>query len=587
MQSALGRLWPVGRHFAQASYVQVRLASIAAQLLDVTKSIPTKNRVLFEDVTLNIPAGAKIGVIGPNGTGKSTLLRILAGMEKDFDGDVRINEHMSLGFYHQEPQLDESLNVEENVLHGMAEKTRLLDAYNSVCEKFADENADHDSLMQEQERLEAAITRMRCWDLRKTVRTALTALRCPDPHVSVKGLSGGEQRRVALCRTLIEHPDILLLDEPTNHLDAYSVAWLEHFLMTYRGTVIGITHDRYFLEKCCNWIIEVQNGSVDIFKGNYSRWLEHRALRMDKKKKRAERRGKILKRELEWIKSTPKERHRKNTARLAAYDTMLAESKKQTLGQGRICIPTGPRLSSPVLRVRNVSKKIGDRQILNDFNFDLEPGHIVGVIGPNGAGKSTFMNIIAGVDPEYSGTCEWGESVKCGLVAQSRASMNDNNTVAEEVVRQSDASNSQIVIGEKKVDIRRFLAQFNFRNEEQDKMVGHLSGGERNRLHLCKVLCQGCNVLLLDEPSNDLDCDTLRSLEEALMTSFVGSAVVISHDPWFLDRVCTHILAFDSTGKVDYCIGNYTDYCEARLGKGLKDAWEINPNNFQPLAEEH
>ena len=506
-------------------------------------------RQVLRDIWLSFLPGVKIGVIGLNGAGKSTLLRVMAGMEKDFVGEAWAAEGVRVGFLPQEPELDPQLNVLGNVMEGVAEKKALLDRYNEIAANYSDETADEMAALQDK------IDSQNLWNLESQIEMAMDALRCPDGGADVNNLSGGEKRRVALCKLLLEAPDLLLLDEPTNHLDAESVAWLERHLREYTGTVVLVTHDRYFLDNVTGWILELDRGHGIPHEGNYSTWLDVQQKRLASETSQEEARVRALAREGEWIKSSPRARQAKSKARIQAYDELLAKSQEARTGTAQIIIPAGPRLGNIVVEANDVAKAYGDRLLFDDMNFRLPPGGIVGVIGPNGAGKTTMFRILTGQEKPDSGTLRVGESVVMGYVDQSRDSLKPNATVWEEISGGLD----MLELGKRTLPSRAYVSAFNFKGGDQQKKVGMLSGGERNRVHLAKMLKSGANLLLLDEPTNDLDVETLRALENAL-EDFAGCAMIISHDRWFLDRIATHIMAFEGDSHVEWFEGNYQDY---------------------------
>ena len=514
-------------------------------------------REILKGIYLSFFPGAKIGVIGPNGSGKSTLLRIMAGVEKEFFGHARPDPSARIGFLPQEPKLDNTLNVRGNVELGVKPIRGLLDRFNAVSAEFSEPMSDveMEKLLAEQAKLQDAIDAANGWELDRTLEVAMDALRLPPGEAEVANLSGGEKRRVALCRVLLEKPDLLLLDEPTNHLDAESVEWLEQHLKEFAGTVVAITHDRYFLDNVAQWILELDRGQGVPWKGNYSSWLDQKQKRLEVEEKAESARQKQLQHELEWIRMSPRARQAKGKARLTAYEQLLASAPEHRQGPGEIYIPPGPKLGGLVVESKQVRKGYGDRLLIEDLTFKLPPGGIVGVIGPNGAGKTTLFRMIAKQEKPDAGELRVGETVKLAYVDQSRESLQGEKTVFEEVSGGLD----QVNLGQRTMNARAYLANFNFKGPDQQKRVKDLSGGERNRVHLAKVLKQGANVILLDEPTNDLDVETLRSLEDALL-EFAGCAVLISHDRWFLDRVATHILAFEGDSKVFFFEGNYQDY---------------------------
>jgi ATP-binding cassette ChvD family protein len=524
------------------------------------KTYPGGKQVL-KDITLSFLPGAKIAIIGPNGSGKSSLMRIMGGIDKDFTGEAWAAEGVKVGYLPQEPQLDPTKDVFHNVLEGMGETKRCVDRFNEISAKFAEPMDDDEmnKLIMEQGDLQDKIDAADAWDLDNQVETAMDALRCPPGDSDVTKLSGGEKRRVALCRLLLEKPDILMLDEPTNHLDAESVAWLENHLKNYKGTVMLVTHDRYFLDNVVNWVLELDRGQGIPFEGNYSSWLEQKQKRLEVEGRAEEGRQKALKSELEWIRQSPRARQAKSKARIKAYDELLEKSQDRQSGSAQIVIPTGPRLGSVVIEAEHLTKAYGDKLLIDDLSFLLPPGGIVGVIGPNGAGKTTLFRMITGQEKPDSGTIRLGDTVVLGYVDQSRDTLNANKNVWEEISGGEDI----FYYGKREMPTRAYVGAFNFKGSDQQKKVGQLSGGERNRVHLAKLLSKPANVLLLDEPTNDLDVETLRALEEAL-ENFAGCAVVISHDRFFLDRIATHMLAFEGDSKVVWFEGNYQAYEEDR-----------------------
>jgi ATP-binding cassette ChvD family protein len=521
---------------------------------------------VLKDIYLSYFYGAKIGVIGLNGSGKSSLLRILAGVDQEFQGKTAVSPGFTIGFLEQEPALDPTKTVRQIVEQGVQSTVDLLREFDQINEKFAEPMSDDEmnDLLERQGKVQEKLDAAGAWDLDSRLEMAMDALRCPPGDTSVSILSGGEKRRVALCRLLLQKPDILLLDEPTNHLDAESVAWLEQHIQKYEGTVIAVTHDRYFLDNVAGWILELDRGHGIPWEGNYSSWLEQKKLRLEQEEKTETDRQKTLQRELEWIRMSPKARHAKGKARINAYEALLNQETDRRVQELEIYIPPGPRLGQVVIEADHVRKAYGDRILVDDMNFRLPAGGIVGVIGPNGAGKTTLFRMITGQEQADAGTIRLGETVKLGYVDQSRDTLSANKSVWEEISGGQD----NVQLGSRQVNSRAYVARFNFSGSDQQKKVGTLSGGERNRVHLAKMLKEGANVLLLDEPTNDLDVNTLRALEEAL-DNFAGCAVVITHDRWFLDRVATHILAFEGESRVVWFEGNYSDYeadRKARLG---------------------
>jgi sulfate-transporting ATPase len=547
-------------------------------LKKLSKVVPPKKQIL-KDIYLSFYYGAKIGVLGLNGAGKSSLLKIIAGLDNDFDGEMLKSDGYSVGILLQEPKLDEKKTVRENVAMGLKEVGALLSEFATINAKFAEEMSpeDMEKLIAKQAEVQEKIDAVNGWEMERTLDQAAEALRLPPMDSAVTHLSGGERRRVALCRLLLESPDILLLDEPTNHLDAESVAWLEVYLQNYKGTVIAVTHDRYFLDHVAGWILELDRGEGIPFKGNYSSWLEQKEERMRQEQKTEETRNRTLERELDWIRQSPSARRAKSKARIAAYEKMVAEGGADNIDDLQIYIPPGPRLGNTVVEFKNMSKAFGDKLLIDDLTFNLPRGGIVGVIGPNGAGKTTLFKMIVGQEKPDSGTVKIGETVQIGYAEQTRDSLDPNKTVYDEISQGSDL----IQLGKKEVNARAYVARYNFSGGDQQKKMSQLSGGERNRVLLAKMLRQGSNLLLLDEPTNDLDVNTLRALEEAL-NSYAGCAVIISHDRWFLDRVATAILAFEGDSKVVYFEGNYSDYEEDRKKRLGKDATP-KPIKYKPL----
>jgi len=531
----------------------------------VSKIVPP-NRAILKDISLSFFPGAKIGVLGVNGSGKSTLLRIMAGEHKEYDGEARPQPGIRIGFLPQEPRLDPQKDVRGNVEEAVAETKALLDKFNEISMKFGEPMGDEEmnKLIEAQGKLQEKIDAAGAWDLDRKLEIAADALRLPPWEADVTKLSGGERRRVALCRLLLSQPDMLLLDEPTNHLDAESVAWLERFLHDYPGTVVAVTHDRYFLDNVAGWILELDRGEGIPWKGNYSSWLEQKEKRLEVEEKQESARQRALKQELEWVRTNPKGRHAKSKARLAAYEELASQEFQKRNETKEIFIPRGPRLGEVVVQAENLSKGFGDQLLIDNLSFNLPRGGIVGIIGPNGAGKTTLFRMITGQEKPDGGKLRVGETVQLAYVDQSRDTLDGKKTVWEEI----SAGHDIMVVGKSEVQSRAYVGRFNFRGADQQKLVKDLSGGERNRVHLAKLLKSGGNLLLLDEPTNDLDVDTLRALEEALL-DFAGCAVIISHDRWFLDRIATHILAFEGDSRAVWFEGNYADYMadkERRLG---------------------
>ena len=548
---------------------------------NLSKTYPGGKEIL-KGITLSFLPGVKIGVLGHNGSGKSTLLKIMAGIDTDFNGEAWAADGVKVGYLEQEPQLDENLSVQENVMAGLGGTKDLLDRFNEISMKFAEPMDDDEmaKLLEEQGNLQEQIDACDGWELERTIEIAMDALRCPPAEWPITKLSGGEKRRIALCRLLLQKPDLLLLDEPTNHLDAESVAWLERFLHDYDGTVMIVTHDRYFLDNVTGWILELDRGRGVPYEGNYTSWLEQQEKRLAQEEKEESARQRTLKHELEWVRQSPKARHAKSKARISAYDELLAQDKEQRISSTQITMPAGPRLGDLVIEAEGLQKAFGDKLLIDGLNFKLPPGGIVGIIGANGAGKTTLFRMITGQDKPDGGTLRIGDTVKLGYVDQSRDTLNPNKTVWEEISGGLDI----ILLGEKKeVQSRAYVSWFNFKGGDQQKKVGQLSGGERNRVHLAKMLQIGANVILLDEPTNDLDVDTLRGLEEALL-HFAGCAVVISHDRWFLDRIATHILAFEGNSEVVWFEGNFQDYEEDKKRRLGDQAWEPHRLQYKPLT---
>ena len=546
----------------------------------LSKIYPGGKEVL-KDIWLSFLPGAKIGVLGANGAGKSTVLRIMAGLDKEYGGEAWVAEGAKVGYLAQEPQLDDGKTVMENVVEGLGEVKALLDRFNEVSAKFGEEMGDDEmnTLLAEQAELQEKIDAVNGWELDRTIEIAMDALRCPPGDAQVKTLSGGERRRVALCRLLLQRPDLLLLDEPTNHLDAESVAWLQRFLADFPGTVVTITHDRYFLDEVAGWILELDRGRGIPYEGNYTGWLEQKKKRLELEGKQEQARVRTLDRELEWVKQGARARQAKSKARLEAYDALLAESQQKAPDTAQIVIPPGPRLGSVVIEADHLSKGYGDRLLFDDVSFRLPPGGIVGVIGPNGAGKTTLFRMLTDQEKPDSGTLRLGETVMLSYVDQSRDSLDGSKTVWQEI----SGGAEEIDLGRRKMPSRAYCGLFNFKGSDQQKKVGILSGGERNRVHLAKILKKPCNLLLLDEPTNDLDVDTLRALEEGLL-EFAGCAVVISHDRWFLDRVATHILAFEGDSHVEWFEGNYQAYEADKKRRLGADADQPHRIKYKPLV---
>ena len=547
---------------------------------NLTKAYPGGKETL-KGLWLSFLPGAKIGVLGANGAGKSTLLKIMAGIDKEYGGEAWAAEGVKVGYLPQEPQLNPDKDVMGNVMEAVAETKALLDRFEEVSARFAEELSDDEmnDLIAEQADLQEKIDHLNAWDLQRTIEIAMDALRCPPGDAEVTKLSGGERRRVALCRLLLSHPDMLLLDEPTNHLDAESVAWLERYLEDYSGTVVIVTHDRYFLDNVTGWILELERGQGIPYEGNYTGWLEQKEKRLAQEEREESARQRTIKEELEWVRASPKARQTKSKARINAFEDLVAKSQEKATGPAQITIPPGPRLGGKVIEAEGVSKGFGDRLLFENLSFRLPPGGIVGVIGPNGAGKTTLFRLITGQEKPDTGSFTVGETVVLGYVDQSRDSLDPNKTVFEEI---SDGQD-EIDLGRRKINSRAYSGLFNFRGPDQQKKVGVLSGGERNRVHLAKMLSRPANVILLDEPTNDLDVETLQALEEAL-GEFPGCAVVISHDRWFLDRIATHILAFEGDSKVVWFEGNYQDYEADRHRRLGTEADQPHRIKYKPLT---
>ncbi len=545
----------------------------------VGKVVPPKREIL-KDISLSFFPGAKIGVLGLNGSGKSTLLRIMAGVDTEFNGEARAQSEINIGYLPQEPQLDEDATVRSNVEEGIAEIKSLLDEFNAISDKFAEPMSDEEmtALLERQGDLQTKIDAVDGWELERILERAADALRLPPWEAEVKHLSGGEKRRVALCKLLLSKPDMLLLDEPTNHLDAESVAWIERFLQDYPGTVVAITHDRYFLDNAAGWILELDRGHGIPYEGNYSNWLEAKEARLQTEAKQQAAHEKTIKSELEWVRANPKGRQSKSKARIARFEELNSQEFQKRNETQELYIPPGPRLGDKVLEVNSLCKGFGDKTLIDNLSFSVPKGSIVGIIGGNGAGKTTFLRMLVGDEQPDSGSIELGDTVELAYVDQSRDALDGEHTVFEEI----SEGNEQLVIGRYEVAARAYASRFNFRGGDQQKFVKDLSGGERNRLHMAKLLKRGGNVLLLDEPTNDLDVETLRALEEGLL-AFPGCAIVVSHDRWFLDRICTHILAFEGESQVVWHEGNYTDY-EADRKKRLGDSAEPTRVKYKKLT---
>ncbi|MCI5048862.1 MAG: energy-dependent translational throttle protein EttA [Rickettsiales bacterium] len=538
-------------------------------------------RQVLKDIWLSFLPGAKIGIVGHNGAGKSTLLKIMAGVDTEFNGEAWPAEGIKVGYLEQEPQLDNNKNVFDNVMDGLREKKAILDEFNAISMQLAEVTDDDEmmKLIEAQGELQEKIDAADAWNLDTDVEMAMEALRCPPGDASVEKLSGGEKRRVALARLLLEKPDMLLLDEPTNHLDAESVAWLERFLREYAGTVVMITHDRYFLDNITGWTLELDRGEGRPYEGNYSGWLEQKQTQLKQEEKEESARQKQITEELDWVRSSPKARQSKSKARIKAFDELVKQSQEQRAGTAHIMIPTSERLGDKVIEVENVNKAYGDKLLIEDLSFRLPPGGIVGIIGPNGAGKTTLFRMLTGQEQPDSGSVAIGDTVQLGYIDQSRDTLGDDKTVWEEISDGLDV----IQLGKQEIKSRAYCSWFNFKGADQQKKVGVLSGGERNRVHLAKMLKSGANLLLLDEPTNDLDVETLRALEEALL-NFAGCAVVISHDRWFLDRIATHILAYEGDSHVEWFEGNYQEYEEDRKRRLGDEALNPTRIKYKPIS---
>ncbi len=563
-------VWPTSAKFSISDYYEIFMASqFVYHMNRVGKVVPPKREIL-KDISLSFFPGAKIGVLGLNGSGKSTLLRIMAGVDKEFNGEARPQADINIGYLPQEPQLDEDADVRGNVEQGLGEIMALLEEFNAISDKFAEPMSDDEmnTLLERQGNLQTKIDAVDGWEVDRILERAADALRLPPWDAKVAHLSGGEKRRVALCRLLLSKPDMLLLDEPTNHLDAESVAWMERFLQDYPGTVVAITHDRYFLDNAAGWILELDRGHGIPYEGNYTNWLEAKEARLQTEAKQQAAHEKTIKAELEWVRANPKGRQSKSKARIARFEELNSQEFQTRNETQELYIPPGARLGDKVLEVNNLCKGFDEKTLIDNLSFSVPKGSIVGIIGGNGAGKTTFLRMLVGDEKPDSGSIELGDTVALSYVDQSRDALNGDNTVWQEI---SDG-HEQLVIGRYEVSSRSYASRFNFRGGDQQKFVKDLSGGERNRLHMAKLLKRGGNVLLLDEPTNDLDVETLRALEEGLLT-FPGCAIVVSHDRWFLDRICTHILAFEGDSRVVWHEGNYSDYevdRKKRLGDGAE-----------------
>jgi len=547
---------------------------------DLRKTLPS-GKELFKNIWLSFIPGAKIGIVGVNGAGKSSLLKVMAGLDKDFEGEAYPAEGIKIGYLEQEPQLDNSKTVYENIAEGFGERKNLLDKFNEISNKFAEPMSDDEmnALIAEQGELQEKIDALDAWDIEREAEIAMDALRTPEKDASVENLSGGEKRRIALCRLLLAKPDMLLLDEPTNHLDAESVAWLETFLQNYKGTVVLVTHDRYFLDNVTGWMLELDRGQGIPYEGNYSGWLEQKTKRLEQEQRTDSNRQKALSQELDWIRQSPKARQAKSKARINSYNELLQQQDSKTLDNAQIIIPVADKLGDLVIKAEGISKSHGDKLLIDNLSFNLPAGGIVGVIGPNGAGKTTLFKMITGAEQPDSGTITIGDSVTLGYIDQSRHELDDSKTVWEEISEGIDV----LTLGGRDVKSRAYCSSFNFKGSDQQKKLGMLSGGERNRVHLAKMLKQGTNVILLDEPTNDLDIETLRALEVALQ-SFAGCAVVISHDRWFLDRIATHILAFEGNSHVEWFEGNYADYEKDKARRLGENALKPTKIKYKKLA---
>lgn len=555
------------------------MAQFIFTLQDVGKIVPPKREIL-KKIWLSFYPGAKIGVLGLNGSGKSSLLNIMAGLDKEYHGEARPQPGIKIGYLPQEPRLNPDKNVRDNVIEGISDTMQLLEKFNDISMKFAEpmDDATLEKLLEKQAELQNAIDAAGAWEIERTLERAADALRLPAWDCPVTQLSGGERRRVALCRLLLSNPDLLLLDEPTNHLDAESVAWLERFLHDYPGTVVAVTHDRYFLDNVAGWILELDRGQGIPYEGNYSEWLVQKEKRLEQEARQEAAHQKALKSELEWVRTNPKGRHAKSKARLARFDDLNAKEFQKRCETQELYIPPGPRLGDKVIEVNNINKSFPNRLLFENLSFSIPAGAIVGIIGPNGAGKSTLFNLLAGLEQPDGGTINVGETVKISYVDQSRDALNDTKTVWQEISNEQDV----MTIGNYQIPSRAYVSRFNFKGSDQQKNIKDLSGGERNRVHLAKLLSRGGNVLLLDEPSNDLDVETLRALEEAIL-SFPGCVMAISHDRWFLDRIATHLLAFEGDSRVEFFSGNYTDYEEDRLRRLGAEAKQPHRIHYKKL----
>lgn len=545
------------------------MAQFVLTMKDV-KKVYSNGKTILKGLYLSFFDDAKIGILGHNGSGKSTFLKLVAGLDKQYSGEIWVREGVKIGYLPQEPELDQNLTVKENIMLALAEINQTLQEFAEISLKFAEpmEDEEMNRLLARQEELQQIIEHANAWDIDRTVEIAMTALNCPNGDSKIDTLSGGEKRRVALCKLLLEKPDILLLDEPTNHLDAESVAWLERYLKEYKGMVLVITHDRYFLDNITGWILEIDKGEGIPYEGNYSAWLEQKQKRLAQEEKEESNRQRVLKSELEWIRQSPKARQVKSKARINAYENLLSKENENKAYSAALVIPPGPKLGDTVINFKNVSKAFEHKTLINNFDFNIPKGAVVGIIGENGAGKTTLFNMITQKFKPDNGEILIGDSVRLGYVDQSRDSLNAENTVWQEISNEHE----EMYVGNRVMQSRAYVAQFNFKGTDQQKKIGVLSGGERNRVHLAKMLKSGANVLLLDEPTNDLDVETLRALEESIL-EFAGCVLVISHDRWFLNRICTHIVGFEGDGSVTWVEGNYTDYEEDKIKRlGLDDA---------------